>query len=173
MALHEDMAVCPYGALNQGRFQTKAGFEAREKDNSQGRNFKPLTEVDKRVSSVMEDLAEARGDDTSLLNIALAYILQKSPYTFPIIGGRKVEHLTTNLNSLKVALTPEEIKAIDGAYDFDHGFPTSFLCGSLFDAEKSSKMVVGPADVMFQNLAGRTNMEWVDVPRAIRPKQSE
>lgn len=29
--------------------------------------------------------------------VALAYVMQKTPYVFPVIGGRKVEHLKANI----------------------------------------------------------------------------
>ncbi|GJN87107.1 hypothetical protein Rhopal_000052-T1 [Rhodotorula paludigena] len=158
MALSEGMALAPYGALNQGRFQTKEGFKAREKDNSEGRNFIPTSERDKQVSAVLEELADARGDGTTLLNIALAYVLQKTPYVFPIIGGRKVEHLTSNISALEVELTDDELHRIERAYEFEHGFPTSFLSGSLFDPKLESTMVTGPQDIKLVN--GPANMDW-------------
>lgn len=172
MTTHEGMALCPYGALNQGRFQTKEGFEQREKDNSEGRNFIATSQLDKQVSAVLEDLANKRGDNTSLLNIALAYVLQKTPYVFPIIGGRKVEHLTSNINALEVVLTEEEIEAIEGAYDFDHGFPGSFLNGHLFDEKLRSTMVVSQQDVIFQKKSG-CQFDWVAPPKAIRPVKKD
>lgn len=169
MATHEGMAVCPYGALNQGRFQTKEGFEKREKDNSQGRNFIQTSALDKQVSAVLERLANQRNDGTELLNIALAYVLQKTPYVFPIIGGRKVEHLTSNIKALDVILTAEEIEAIEGAYDFDHGFPTSFLNKHLFDPEIKSIMVTEPSQVKIMEGNGG-DMDWVGPAAAIRPQ---
>lgn len=49
--------------------------------------------------------------------------MQKSPYVFPIIGGRKVEHLMSNLEALQIALTPEHIKYIESVSPFAFGFP--------------------------------------------------
>ncbi|WWC99890.1 hypothetical protein V866_006799 [Kwoniella sp. B9012] len=167
MAKDEGMAVCPYGVLNQGRFQTREGFKQREKDNSEGRNFISTNEKDKQVAAVLEDLADKRNDGTSLLNIALAYVLQKTPYVFPIIGGRKVEHLTHNFKALDVVLTEEEISAIENAYDFDHGFPTSFLNGHLFDPKVKSIMVSEPSDIKMQ-AGGGGKMVYVESPKAIK-----
>ena len=61
--------------------------------------------------------------------------MQKVPYVFPIIGGRKVEHLQANLEALDIALTPEQIKFLDDVVPFDKGFPYSyfvrFLCNRV------------------------------------------
>ena len=49
------------------------------------------------------------------------------PYVFLIIGGRKVEHLKSNIEALRIGLTDDELDVIDGAVPFDHAFPTNFL----------------------------------------------
>lgn len=168
MTKDEGMALAPYGVLNQGRFQTKEAFARREKDNSEGRNFIPTSALDMQVSAVLEDLANKRNDGTTLLNVALAYVLQKTPYVFPIVGGRKVEHFTESIKALDVCLSEDEIRQIENAYTFDHGFPTSFLTGSLFVPDQKSTMFSGPADLMFHK--GKT-FDWVEQPKAIRPKK--
>ena len=51
--------------------------------------------------------------------------MQKAPYVFPIIGGRKVEHLQQNIEALELSLSSEQIKALDNIVPFDKGFPFS------------------------------------------------
>jgi hypothetical protein len=46
-------------------------------------------------------------------------VLSKAPYVFPIIGGRKVEHLHENIKALTLKLTSEQIAAIEGVKEFD------------------------------------------------------
>lgn len=54
--------------------------------------------------------------------------MQKAPYVFPIIGGRKVEHLYDNIEALDIVLSPAQIKYLDGIVPFDKGFPfTAFV----------------------------------------------
>jgi aryl-alcohol dehydrogenase-like predicted oxidoreductase len=55
--------------------------------------------------------------------VAIAYLLHKTPYVFPIVGGRKVEHLKQNIQALDISLSPEQIHRIDDAKPFDFGFP--------------------------------------------------
>ena len=42
---------------------------------------------------------------------------------FPIVGGRKVEHLKQNIQALDISLSPEQIQRIDSAKPLDFGFP--------------------------------------------------
>ena len=59
--------------------------------------------------------------------VAIAYVLHKTPYVFPIIGGRKVEHLKQNVQALDLSLSPEQIQRIENAKPFDLGFPGNFV----------------------------------------------
>lgn len=166
MCLHEGMGLCPYWTLNQGRFQTEEGYRAREKSNP-GRKFIPLSERDRQVAGVLERVADRRDDGISLLNVALAYIYQKAPYVFPILGARTVDHLRGNIPALTVALSDEEVDEIDTAYEFDHGFPHTFLSGTLFDNSRP-KPAYGPADVF--HLKHGAQFDWVEGPKPIVPK---
>jgi aryl-alcohol dehydrogenase-like predicted oxidoreductase len=169
MCESEGMGMCPYGVLNQGRFQTEEGFKEREK-SKEGRNFIPLSEHDKQVSKALETLAKKKGDGTKLLEVALAYVTQRAPYIYPIVGGRKVEHLKGSIESLRVALTEEEIDEIEGAYNFDYGFPHSFLSGILFGEHGKTRLrgASGLGDVFLTK--GMGEFDWVESPKAVRPK---
>ncbi|KAN0087416.1 hypothetical protein V8E55_006037 [Tylopilus felleus] len=59
--------------------------------------------------------------------VAIAFVMQKTPYVFPIIGGRNVEHLEANLEALETVLTPEHIKNLESIVPFDPGFPTTII----------------------------------------------
>ncbi|KAI0903543.1 Aldo/keto reductase [Ustulina deusta] len=174
MCKFEGMALAPYGVLNQGRFQTRKGFEERDKaereKTSKGRNFIPTSSRDKQVSAVLEDLANEKG--CQLIQVALAYCLQKTPYVFPIVGGRKVEHIQGSIDGLSIELTEDEVAQIEEAYPFDHGFPHTFLSGTMFKGSdhQAQKQVQGPGDVALTQAGG--NFDWVLQPRALRPSDS-
>ena len=57
--------------------------------------------------------------------------MQKTPYVFPIFGGRRFEQLQENLEALEIALTPEHIKFIEGVLPFDAGFPHTMIVRCL------------------------------------------
>ncbi len=112
--------------------------------------------------------------------VAIAYVMQKVPYVFPIIGGRKVEHLHANIEALNIALTPEHIKRIEGAVPFDLGFPTSFVVSLLSPVVPFVRAAL--ADIRTRQGDGSQYGAWgfpavahVDqwpLPEAIRPKPS-
>lgn len=59
--------------------------------------------------------------------VALAYVMQKTPYVFPLVGGRKVEHLLANIEALDISLSEEQIKELESVIPFDLGFPHNFI----------------------------------------------
>lgn len=59
--------------------------------------------------------------------VAIAYVMQKTTNVFPIIGGRKVEHLKDNLEALDISLSAEQIKFIEDANPFNPGFPADMI----------------------------------------------
>ena len=59
--------------------------------------------------------------------VALAWILLKAPYVFPIIGGRKVEHLKDNIQALSLKLTNKQIEYLEGIKPVVPEFPGNFV----------------------------------------------
>ncbi|PIG82252.1 hypothetical protein AARAC_000008 [Aspergillus arachidicola] len=166
MCRDEGMAICAYGTLGQGRFQTEATFREREQTQV-GRKAKPPTPVDMAVSKVLESIAAKKG--TALTSIALVYVMQKVSYVFPIVGGRKVGHLQGNISALSIALEAQEIAQIETCYEFDPGFPHTFLSGSLFTGEKPWA-AQKPDDVWLTRLMG--NFDWVQPQKPIVPSSA-
>ncbi|KAB8203742.1 Norsolorinic acid reductase B [Aspergillus parasiticus] len=166
MCLDEGMGLCPYGVLNQGRFRTEEGFRDRDQtNNAGGRNIIPLSEHDRSVSSVLDIVATSKG--VPLLQVALAYVMQKAPYVFPIVGVRKVDHLTGVEPAVHISLTDEEVNAIENAYEFDPGFPHTFLSGSMF-AQGPPKGGYSPDVVWWTKMLG--TFDWVEGAKPIRPQ---
>ena len=52
--------------------------------------------------------------------------MQKTTHVFPIIGGRKVEHLEMNIEALNISLSEEQVKYIESVLPFEPGFPHNF-----------------------------------------------
>ena len=53
----------------------------------------------------------------------------KAPYVFPIIGGRKIEHLQANIEALSIDLNDEDIREIEQAAPMDLGYPHRISSG--------------------------------------------
>jgi len=120
MARDEGMGLLPWAALGGGFFKTEEQRKA-----SEGRGKKDVPEPVIAVCKVLEKIAKEK--DTLITSVALAYVMQKTPYVFPIVGGRKIEHLKGNIEALNLELTKEEIDEIEGATPFDLGFPLNMI----------------------------------------------
>lgn len=59
--------------------------------------------------------------------MAIAYTMHKAPFVFPIIGGRKIEHLYANIEALSISLSIEQIKFLEDVLPFDIGFPQNII----------------------------------------------
>ncbi|PNP38584.1 hypothetical protein TGAMA5MH_09665 [Trichoderma gamsii] len=121
MVKSEGMALAPWGALGAGRFKTE---EQRKAEG--GRNVVATTE-EITVSKVLEIVANRK--NSIITSVALAYVMHKAPYVFPIVGGRKVEQLRENIAALSLKLTEEDIAEIEAAVPFALGFPYDLLWG--------------------------------------------
>lgn len=71
-----------------------------------------------------------------MLIVAIAYLMMKTTHVFPIVGGRKVEHLNANIEALTISLSAEQIKFLEGVIPFSPGFPFDYF-GSGLESEDS------------------------------------
>ncbi|KAF7560534.1 hypothetical protein G7046_g3626 [Stylonectria norvegica] len=151
MCKAEGMGIAPWGSLGGGKFKSDEQRKANE-----GRQVE-ASEVDIKVSQALEQIAQRKG--TAITSVALAYVMHKTPYVFPIIGGRKIDHLKGNVEALTLQLSDEDIKEIEGAVPFDLGFPHSFL--------HREGVTNGTQDVWLLSMAG--TFDYVPEPKAIAP----
>ncbi|TDZ41186.1 putative aryl-alcohol dehydrogenase AAD14 [Colletotrichum trifolii] len=128
MARQFGMALCPWDVLGGGKLQSKKQVAQRREDGEMLRStFGPeQSEDERKASDVLEEIAAEHGIE-SIQQIALAYVMQKARYVFPIVGGRKVEHLHDNIAALSLHLTEDQIKRIEGYKPFDVGFPMNMI----------------------------------------------
>ncbi|KAI0354901.1 aryl-alcohol dehydrogenase [Trametes cingulata] len=130
MCREEGMAIAPWNVLAAGKIRTDEEEERRRQTGEKGRTlFDPnweRNETEKKVAKVLEGVASEVGA-SNIQAVAIAYVMQKVPYVFPIIGGRKVEQLKANIEALDVVLTDEHIKRLESAVPFDVGFPSNFI----------------------------------------------
>lgn len=149
----EGMGLAPWGALGGGRFKTE-----EQRQSGEGRQMGGASEAEIKVSKVLEGIAKKK--DTEITSVALAYVMHKSPYVFPIVGGRKVDHLKGNIAALGLELSDKDIEEIEGAIPFDVGFPLNFLSRKPGGAK-------GPGDSWLLTMSGHVDYvepEKVSVP---------
>ncbi|TFK26838.1 Aldo/keto reductase [Coprinopsis marcescibilis] len=131
MARSEGMALAPWGVLAAGKLRTDAEEEARIKSGENGRTFLQSdwkrNEAERAASLALEKVAKEVGAK-SITSVAIAYVLHKAPFVFPIVGGRKVEQLEQNIEALDLSLTEDQIKALESVSP-NLGFPY-YMSGS-------------------------------------------
>ena len=152
MARHLGLALAPWDVLARGKIRTDAEEDARRQTGERGRDLWgqgwERNENEKKMAVALEAIATEVGAKSiqagvfdwmssvvlraKPLIVAIAYVLQRTPYVFPIIGGRKIEHLHANIEALEVVLTKEHIKQIESVVPFDYGFPHNlFVCARV------------------------------------------
>ena len=157
MCADEGMGLAPWGSLGGGNFKTK---KQREEMKGEGRNMGPSSENQIKITDALEQIADRKG--TAITSVALAYVMHKAPYVFPIVGGRKIDHLKGNIEALGLELTDEDMAEIEGAAPFDVGFPLDMLGREPGGAR-------GPGDVWLTKMAG--NFDFVEASKPIKPSK--
>lgn len=131
MARSLGLALAPWSVLAGGKLRTDAEEQRRKESGEKGRELAGFmnwerTEDEVKMSRALEKVAKEIGAK-SISAVAIAYVLQKTPHVFPIIGGRKVENLVANLEALDLSLSDEQIKELESVLPFDIGFPTNMI----------------------------------------------
>ncbi|KAJ7124062.1 Aldo/keto reductase [Mycena crocata] len=132
MAREHGMALCPWNVLASGKLRSDAEEERREKSGEMGRDIKTddngwkRTPQEKKMSNALEKVAKEVGVD-SVTAVAIAYLLHKAPYVFPMVGGRKVEHMLENIKALTISLSAAHIEYLESMNAFDVGFPHTIV----------------------------------------------
>lgn len=125
MARSEGMALAPWGVVGAGKFRTDAEEEQRRVTGEGGRTILSpweRNENEKKMSAALEKVAKEIGAK-HITSVAIAYVMHKAPFVFPIIGGRKIEQLLANIEALDISLSDAHIKELESVFEFDPGFP--------------------------------------------------
>ncbi|KAJ7465148.1 aryl-alcohol dehydrogenase [Mycena latifolia] len=130
MCRHEGIALTLWNVLASGRIRTDAEEEKRRTTGEHGRTLWnsswERTADERKMCAALEVVAKEVGAK-HITAVAIAYTLHKAPFVFPIVGGRKVEHLLANIEALDITLTAEHIAYIESVLPFDKGFPSNIL----------------------------------------------
>lgn len=139
MCRSEGMGIAPWAAIGQGKtvsynlrthgrlfgysglFMSKAQIAAREKAGERLRSQRSETDI--AISEALEKVADEIGDGATVTSVALAWLMAKTPYVFPIVGGRKIEYLLDNVKALSHRLTDEQVKQLGDVVPWSPGFP--------------------------------------------------
>jgi aryl-alcohol dehydrogenase-like predicted oxidoreductase len=112
----EGVGVIPWSPLARGRLARPwdSTTNRSEKDVFGKKIYSSVTESDREIVQKVAEIARRRG--VTMAQVALAWVLQKSEVTAPIVGATKLEHLRDALASLELKLTPEEVAELEAPY---------------------------------------------------------
>jgi len=112
----EGVGVIPWSPLARGRLARPWNEEtARTASDEFGKTlYVHAVDSDRQVIERVGQVAEARGVPRA--QVALAWMLQKSFITAPIIGASKAEQLDDAAAAVALKLTPEEISSLEEPY---------------------------------------------------------
>ncbi|WP_086616678.1 aldo/keto reductase [Erythrobacter tepidarius] len=112
----QGVGVIPWSPLARGRLTRRWGeCTVRSATDSIGKAlYQADDEADRAVVDAVHKLAAARG--VAMATIGLAWHFTKPQVTAPIIGVTKPHHIADAVKALDVALTGEEVAALEAPY---------------------------------------------------------
>ena len=112
----EGVGVVPWSPLARGRL-TRAWGESTnrmEQDDFGKKLYGATEEADRKIVEQVAEVAAQRG--VSRAQVALAWLVQKSFITAPIVGASKPHHLDDAVAALALNLSTEEISSLEEPY---------------------------------------------------------
>jgi len=113
----EKIGVIPYSPLAAGRLTRDWSSDSTlrsDTDQIAKSKYDATAATDRRVVERVAEIAEKHG--APRVHIALAWLLQKTPVTAPIIGATTITHLDDAVGALSVTLTQEEVADLEEPY---------------------------------------------------------
>jgi 1-deoxyxylulose-5-phosphate synthase len=112
----EGIGVIPWSPLARGRLTRDWNTSsARSETDEFGRSLYAHTEdADRKIVERVGEIAAARGVPRA--QVALAWVLQKSVISAPIVGATKTHHLDDAVAALSLKLSEEEVKQLEELY---------------------------------------------------------
>ncbi|MBC1401083.1 aldo/keto reductase [Listeria booriae] len=112
----EKIAVTPYSPLASGRLTrdwSETSFRS-ETDQVQHSKYDGMMDADRGIVERLAEVAVKHGVTRD--KIALAWLLQKSQVTAPIVGAQKESHLVSAVGALDVKLEQSEVAYLEELY---------------------------------------------------------
>ncbi|KVK97102.1 aldo/keto reductase [Burkholderia ubonensis] len=112
----QGIAVLPWSPLARGRLTRDwdASSERLQSDAYGQTLYEAYADNDRAIVEAVATIARAR--NVPRAQVALAWLLQKSGVTAPIIGASKAQHLDDAVAALSLELSAEELAALEAPY---------------------------------------------------------
>ena len=112
----QGVGVIPWSPLARGKLTRDWDETTKRSENDEFGNFlyDATADADRKVVEAVAKLAKEKGVPRA--QVALAWLLHKPGVTAPIIGVTKTHHLDDAIAALEVALSDEDIAALEAPY---------------------------------------------------------
>ena len=112
----EGIGVIPWSPLARGRLTRDwDAHSARSETDEFGRSLYAKTaDADRKVVEAVHSVAERRGVPRA--QVALAWVLNKSEVTAPIVGATKLQHLEDAVAALSIELSADDVATLEAPY---------------------------------------------------------
>ena len=111
----EGIGVIPWSPLARGRLTRDLNEQSfRQQTDIPGKRLYRMDDADRAVAQSLAEVAAARGVPRA--QVALSWLVNKSPVTAPIIGASKPSHIEDAVAALSLKLTEEEVGKLEANY---------------------------------------------------------
>jgi aryl-alcohol dehydrogenase-like predicted oxidoreductase len=107
--------------LLTGKYHGHGSPEQGRMNSETMKDFMPEPQRTGRIVAAVKAVSDQTG--RGMAQVALAWLRYRPVPVIPIIGARKLSQLQDNLASFNLALSAEQVKALDEASQIDLGFP--------------------------------------------------
>lgn len=116
LCTEERIAVTPYSPLASGRLARtwSASTQRSETDPIAKSKYGATADADKLVVERVGEIAEKHG--IPMVQVSLAWLLQKPAVVSPVIGATKLPHLESAVAALSLRLSAEEVAYLEEPY---------------------------------------------------------
>ncbi|MCV9961776.1 aldo/keto reductase [Pararhizobium sp. BT-229] len=110
----QGIAVLPWSPLGGGKLTRPWGTETKRATTDRYNKTMYEKAGDRDIVNAVEAVSKAR--NTSMAQVAMAWVLQKPVVTSPIVGVSKMSHLEDAIAAVNVALAADEIERLEAPY---------------------------------------------------------
>jgi len=112
------------GGMLTGKYHGHGSPEQGRMNSEMMKDFMPEQQRTGRIVAAVKAVSDQSGH--GMAQVALVWLRYRSVPVIPILGARKLSQLQDNLASFNLALSAEQVKALDEASQIDPGFPYHF-----------------------------------------------
>ena len=112
------------GGMLTGKYHGHGAPEQGRMNSEKMKDFMPEQQRTGRIVAAVKAVSDQTG--RGMAQVALAWLRYRPVPVIPILGARKLSQLQDNLASFNLALSAEQVKALDEASQIDPGFPYHF-----------------------------------------------